>query len=101
LGLLPSGEMEEGNHWTDLPLDTGMGEGRKVLNVVRAAEAVVAVGGEWGTLSEIALARKIGRPVALLGKPPVEGMALPVADGPAAAAVWAIQAARHGREKER
>ena len=33
----------------------------------------MAVGGEWGTLSEIALARKIGRPVALLGEPPARG----------------------------
>ena len=100
VGLLPGGEADEGNDWTDLPLATGMGEGRNVL-VVRAGEAVVAVGGEWGTLSEIALARKIGRPVALLGEPPVEGMALPVADGPAAAAVWALQAAQRGRKRGR
>lgn len=79
----------------------GRAAAERPYRVVRAAEAVVAVGGEWGTLSEIALARKIGRPVALLGKPPVEGMALPVADGPAEAAVWALQAARRGREKER
>jgi uncharacterized protein (TIGR00725 family) len=96
VGLLPGREATEGNEWTDLPLPTGMGEGRNVL-VVRAAEAVVAVGGEWGTLSEIALARKIGRPVLILGKSPVEGMALPVADTPAAAAEWAIDAARRGR----
>ena len=98
MGLLPGGEADEGNDWTDLPLATGMGEGRNVL-VVRAGEAVVAVGGEWGTLSEIALARKIGRPVALLGEPPVEGMALPVADSPAAAAVWALQAAQRGAQE--
>ena len=97
VGLLPGGETTEGNRWTDLPLATGMGEGRNVL-VVRAAEAVVAVGGEWGTLSEIALARKIGRPVALLGEPPLEGMALPVLEGPAEAAAWALQAAGRGRE---
>ena len=100
VGLLPGGEADEGNDWTDLPLATGMGEGRNVL-VVRAGEAVVAVGGEWGTLSEIALARKIGRPVTLLGEPPVEGMALPVADSPAAAAVWALQAAQRGRKRGR
>ena len=93
VGLLPGGEAREGNDWTDLPLATGMGEGRNVL-VVRAAEAVVAVGGEWGTLSEIALARKIGRPVVLLGEPPVTGMALPVAESPVEAARWALEAAR-------
>ncbi len=97
VGLLPGREPREGNAWTDLPLATGMGEGRNVL-VVRAAEAVIAVGGEWGTLSEIALARKIGRPVVILGEPPVAGVALPVADGPAAAARWALEAAREGRE---
>ena len=97
VGLLPGREAEEGNVWTDLPLATGMGEGRNVL-VVRAAESVVAVGGEWGTLSEIALARKIGRPVILLGEPPVSGMALPVAETPEGAAAWALEAARAVRE---
>ena len=96
VGLLPGGEAAESNDYVDLPLATGMGEGRNIL-VVRAAEAVVAVGGEWGTLSEIALARKIGRPVVLLGDPPVEGMALPVAEDPTSAASWALQAARRGR----
>ena len=96
VGLLPGGEPTERNAWTDLPLATGMGEGRNIL-VVRVAEAVVAVGGGWGTLSEIALARKIGRPVTLLGEPPVDGMALPVSDTPAAAAGWALQATRQGR----
>jgi uncharacterized protein (TIGR00725 family) len=41
---------------------TGMGEARNAL-VVRAADAVVAVGGGWGTLSEVALALKTGKPV--------------------------------------
>lgn len=96
VALLPGREPGECNPWTDLPLATGMGEGRNVL-VVRAAEAVIAVGGEWGTLSEIALARKLGRPLVILGEPPVSGLALRVADGPAAAAHWALHAAREGR----
>jgi uncharacterized protein (TIGR00725 family) len=44
---------------------TGLGEARNVL-VVRSADAVVAVGGSWGTLSEIALARRTGVPVVCL-----------------------------------
>ena len=96
IGLLPGREADDGNEWTALPLPTGMGEGRNIL-VVRAAEAVVAVGGEWGTLSEVALARKIGRPVTALGRPPVERLTLPVAGSPAAAAEWAIAAACRGR----
>ena len=97
VGLLPGGEAAERIDGTDPPLATETGEGRNIL-VVRAAEAVVAVGGEWGTLSEFALARKIGRPVTLLGDPPVDGMAFPVAESAAAAAAWALHAARKGRQ---
>ena len=46
---------------------------------------------------EVALARKSGRPVTALGRPPVERLTLPVAGSPAAAAEWAIAAARRGR----
>jgi uncharacterized protein (TIGR00725 family) len=49
-----------------LPLPTGLGEARNAL-VVRAAEAVIAIGGEFGTLSEIALALKWSIPVIGLG----------------------------------
>src|SRR3712207_4614098 len=49
-----------------VPLPTGLGEARNAL-VVRAADALIAVGGGWGTLSEIALARKAGKPVIGLG----------------------------------
>ena len=45
-----------------VPIATGLGETRNLL-VVRAAQAVIAVGGEYGTLSEIAFALKIGKPV--------------------------------------
>jgi hypothetical protein len=73
-----------------------MGEGRNAL-VVRAAESVVAVGGSWGTLSEIALARKMGREVALLGRPLMGGLELPVFGDPEAAAAWAVERARVAR----
>lgn len=62
IGLLPGTERQEANPYIELPIVTGLGEGRNLL-VVRNADAVIAVGGEWGTLSEIALARKIGKPV--------------------------------------
>lgn len=65
LGLLPGTDAEQANPWIDIPIVTGLGEGRNLL-VVRNADAVIAIGGEWGTLSEIALARKIGCPVILL-----------------------------------
>lgn len=65
IGVLPGRDAAGANPWITLPLPTAMGEGRNVL-VVRFADAVIAIGGEWGTLSEIALARKIGVPVVLL-----------------------------------
>ncbi len=66
VGILP-GETRtgEGEHLT-VSVPTGMGEARNAL-VVRSADAVIAVGGEFGTLSEIALALKMGKPVVGLG----------------------------------
>jgi uncharacterized protein (TIGR00725 family) len=64
VGILPGRDADEANPSIRIPLATGLGEGRNVL-VVRTSDAVIAVGGEWGTLSEVALARKIGVPVIL------------------------------------
>jgi uncharacterized protein (TIGR00725 family) len=66
VGLLPGTDREDANGWVVLALPTGLGEGRNAL-VVRAADAVVAIGGGWGTLSEIALALKTGVPVVGVG----------------------------------
>ena len=66
VGLLPGNDRSEANRWVRVAIPTGLGEARNVL-VVRAAHAVVAVGGGFGTLSEIALALKDGRPVVGLG----------------------------------
>lgn len=96
VGILPGRDGRGANPWILLPLATGMGEGRNAL-VVRAAESVVAVGGSWGTLSEIALARKMGREVALLGRPLMGGLELPVFGDPEAAAAWAVERARVAR----
>ena len=62
VGILPGLDRTEANAFVDVAIPTGLGEMRNVL-VVRAAEALVAVGGAWGTLSEIALARVAGKPV--------------------------------------
>jgi hypothetical protein len=62
VGLLPGDDRGAANPWVSVPLPTGLGEARNVL-LVRAAEAVVAVGGGWGTLSEIALALRAGKTV--------------------------------------
>jgi hypothetical protein len=62
IGILPGTDPREANPWVEVPIATGMGQARNVIVVV-AAHAVVAVGGEYGTLSEIAHALKIGKPV--------------------------------------
>jgi uncharacterized protein (TIGR00725 family) len=66
VGVLPGVDRAAANRWVGVALPTGLGEGRNLV-VVRSADVVVAVGGEWGTLSEIALALKAGTPVVGLG----------------------------------
>lgn len=62
VGILPGGEAGSANPWIDIPVVTGMGEARNAL-VVKSARAVIAVGGGYGTLSEIAYALKNRIPV--------------------------------------
>jgi hypothetical protein len=66
VGILPGDDRGEANPWVDVAIPTGLGEARNAL-VVRTCDAVVAIGGEFGTLSEVALALKLGRPVVGLG----------------------------------
>jgi uncharacterized protein (TIGR00725 family) len=77
----------------DVALPTGLGELRNAL-LVRAADAVIAVGGSWGTLSEIALARRTGVPVICLGGWRVGGGELEQATSPVAAVEWALNRSR-------
>jgi len=62
IGILPGFSRREANPYVDIPVVTGLGEARNVI-VVRTAQAVIAVNGEYGTLSEIAYALKLGIPV--------------------------------------
>lgn len=62
VGLLPGNNKESANPFITLPIPTGLGEGRNLL-VVRASDVVVAISGGYGTLSEIGLALRIGKPV--------------------------------------
>ena len=66
LGILPGLDRREANPYVEVAVPTGLGEARNVL-VVRAADALIAIGGEFGTLSEIAFALKVGTPVVGLG----------------------------------
>ncbi len=62
IGILPGTNRYDANPYVDIPIVTGMGEARNVI-IVRTAQAVIAVDGEYGTLSEIAHALKMGKPV--------------------------------------
>ena len=62
VGILPGSSREEANPYVDIPIVTGMGEARNVI-VVNSAQAVIAIGGKFGTLSEIAYALRNNIPV--------------------------------------
>jgi uncharacterized protein (TIGR00725 family) len=66
VGILPSDSRLDANPYLTIAVATGMGEARNAI-VVRSADVVIAVHGEFGTLSEIALALKMGKPVVGIG----------------------------------
>ncbi len=66
IGLLPGLDGEAANPYVRLALPTGIGQARNAL-VVAAGEAVIAIGGGYGTLSEIGFALKLGKPLIALG----------------------------------
>jgi uncharacterized protein (TIGR00725 family) len=78
IGIVRGTEVGEANSYCTEVVATGIGQARN-LAVVASGEVVIAVGGEWGTLSEIALARTIGRTVVtlsswgLVGREAMEG----------------------------
>ena len=97
VGILPGFDRSEANPYVDVALATGLGEARNAL-VVRAADAVVAVGAGFGTLSEVALALKGGLAVVGLDTWELAASGEPVdviarAGSPAEAAERAIAAA--------
>jgi uncharacterized protein (TIGR00725 family) len=65
IGILPGETRVDGNPWLDHVVVTGIGHGRN-LAVVASGDAVIAVGGRYGTLAEIGLALTLGRPVVVL-----------------------------------
>jgi uncharacterized protein (TIGR00725 family) len=73
IGLPPGSDRRDANQWVTIALPTGLGELRNGL-IVRAADAVVAVGGAYGTLSEVALALAAGLPVLGLDTWPIDGV---------------------------
>ncbi len=73
VGILPGGSPADANPWVDVPIATGLGYTRNAL-VVMNADAVIAVDGEYGTLSEIAYGKIHGKMVVGLGTWDVKGI---------------------------
>ena len=73
VGILPDTDREGANPYLTISLPTGMGQARNVL-IVTAAESVIAIGEGWGTLSEIAIARRLGRSLTALDSWSVKGL---------------------------
>jgi uncharacterized protein (TIGR00725 family) len=89
IAILPGEERDAANAWADHVVVSGIGHARN-LAVAASGDAVIAVGGSWGTLAEIAFARRLGRVVvALAGAPAVEG--IDVASSPAEAVELALR----------
>jgi uncharacterized protein (TIGR00725 family) len=65
IGILPGESRADANEWIDHAVATGLGPMRNFA-VAASGDAVIAVGGKWGTLSEIAFAKLLGRPVVIL-----------------------------------
>ncbi len=95
VGILPGADPAAANPYIDVPLATGLGEMRNLL-IVRTAQALVAIGGGVGTLSEIALAQRIGKPVVGLHDSFRNAVDIPRVQTAAAAVAWALEWAQKG-----
>jgi uncharacterized protein (TIGR00725 family) len=95
VGILPGTDPAAANPHIDVPLATGLGEMRNLL-IVRVAQALIAIGGGIGTLSEIALAQRTEKPVIGLHDSFRNAIEMPRAPSAAAAVEWAMERARSG-----
>jgi uncharacterized protein (TIGR00725 family) len=89
VGILPGADRGSGNPHLTIAIASGLGEARNAV-LTAAADAVIAIGGGWGTLSEIGLARRRDRPVVVLAGWELEGV--PVAASAAEAVRVALDA---------
>ncbi|HEX4574490.1 MAG TPA: TIGR00725 family protein [Gemmatimonadales bacterium] len=93
IGILPGSDPADADPNIEVALATGMGEMRNAL-LVRVAQAVIAIGGGWGTLSEIALAQRIRTPVVGLHDAFSSVVEMPRVERPEAAVRWALEQAQ-------
>jgi uncharacterized protein (TIGR00725 family) len=95
IGILPGESRADASPWIDHVVVTGIGHARN-LAVVASGDAVIAVGGSWGTLAEIGFSRRLGRPVVVL-VPGWELEGVERAATPAAAVTRALELVAQGR----
>jgi uncharacterized protein (TIGR00725 family) len=89
IGILPSEDAHDANPWLDHVVVTGIGHARN-LAVVASGDAVIAVGGSWGTLAEIGFAMRLGRPTVIV-EPGWTVDGVERANGPLEAVEWALE----------
>jgi uncharacterized protein (TIGR00725 family) len=92
IGILPGERREDANPWIDHVVVTGIGHARN-LAVVASGDAVIAVGGSWGTLAEIGFASRLGRAVVIL-EPGLEVEGVARASSPQEAVEVALSSVR-------
>jgi uncharacterized protein (TIGR00725 family) len=78
VGILPQEHKKDANEYIDIPIVTGLGIGRNVI-IARTADVLISIGGEYGTLSEIAFALQMGKPVIGIRTWDIKGI-IPVPD---------------------
>ncbi len=96
IGILPGDDPADANAYIDVPIATGMGFARNAI-LARAADGLIAIGGGWGTLSELAMARRMGRPVVALQswapiRPQMRETPIPEAQTPEEAVQYILRA---------
>jgi uncharacterized protein (TIGR00725 family) len=89
IAILPTESRRDANEWSDYVVATGIGHARN-LAVVASGDAVIAVGGSWGTLAEIGFAMRLGRRVVVL-EPGLEIQGVDTAASPAEAVELALR----------
>ena len=98
IGVLPGSDPSDANMWVDNVICTGMGEARNLI-IIKSSDAVIAVGGGYGTLSEMGFALKLNKPIIglhtwRLENPNMDSLALKTSHDPKEAVSDAIKLAK-------
>lgn len=98
VGILPGPDAGQANPWVSIPVATNMGHARNII-IAHTAAALIAVEGEYGTLSEMAIGLKLGRPViALRTRHPMDGAIVTASPDEAVRCVFTALSAAAARE---